>query len=82
MFLVRGSIPCFILVSYPSFIPWFHTPVSYPLCLTGELPDPIGYHIHSFVLKVNIEKREVTVGITDCEVALGNKKKKECKLTG
>ena len=46
------------------------------------LPDPIGYHLHPFVLKVNIEKREVTVGITDCEMAPGNKKKKERKLTG
>ena len=46
------------------------------------LPDPIGYHLHPFVLKVNIEKREVTVGITDCEMAPGNKKKKERKLAG
>ena len=46
------------------------------------LPDPIGHHLHPFVLKVNIEKREVTVGITDCEMAPGNKNKKERKLTG
>ena len=46
------------------------------------LPDPIGYHLHPFVLKVNVEKRELTVGITDCEMAPGNKKKKERKLTG
>ena len=50
--------------------------------MAGGLPDSIVYHLHPFVLKINIEKREVTVGITDCEVALGNKKKKECKLTG
>ena len=44
--------------------------------------DSFGYHLHPFVLKVNIEKREVTVGITDCEMAPGNKKKKERKLAG
>ena len=43
---------------------------------------PIGYHLHPFVLKVNVEKRELTVGITDCEMAPSNKKKKERKLAG
>ena len=49
--MVRGSIPGFIPVSYPGFIPrfhtlvpypflitWFHTPVSYP----GFIPSVLG----------------------------------------
>ena len=46
------------------------------------LPDPIGAHLHPFVLKVVVDGREVTVGITDCEMSPVNKKRKERKLTG
>ena len=38
------------------------------------LPDPIGYHLHPFVLKVNIEKREMAVDITGGEMRPGSKK--------
>ena len=46
------------------------------------LPDPIGAHLHPFVLKVAVDGREVTVGITDCEMSPVNKKRKERKLMG
>ena len=45
------------------------------------LPDPIGAHLHPFVLKVVVDGREVTVGITDCEMSPANKKRQR-KLTG
>ena len=41
------------------------------------LPDPIGAHLHPFVLKVAVDGRDVTVGITDCEMSPVNKKRKE-----
>ena len=46
------------------------------------LPDPIGAHLHPFVLKVAVDGREVTVGITDCEMSPANKKRKERKVMG
>ena len=46
------------------------------------LPDPIGAHLHPFVLKVAVDGREVTVGITDCESSPTNKKRKERKVVG
>ena len=46
------------------------------------LPDPIGAHLHPFVLKVAVDGREVTVGITDCEMSPVNKKRKERKVVG
>jgi hypothetical protein len=46
------------------------------------LPDPIGAHLHPFVLKVTVDGRDVSVGITDCEMSPTNKKRKDRKLSG
>ena len=51
-------------------------------CRQRGVPDPLGAHLHPFVLKVAVRGREVTVGITDCEMHPTSKKRTERKLTG